>query len=133
MQWINVPSFESESNETYSFGLDAVNKINVLSLGLDKDFFAGLQAGNKILFFGLQLVKMVNDSVAAGAKTVRGGLTAGGLFYTPTLLTGVTMDMPVATNEIFGPVAAIIKFQNEEEVIRLANTTERGLAGECKI
>lgn len=75
---------------------------------------------------------MVNDSVKAGAKTVRGGLTGGGLFYTPTLLTEVTMDMPVATNEIFGPVAAITKFQNEEEVIRLANTSERGLAGGCK-
>ena len=64
-----------------------------------------------------------------GAKPVRGGLALGGLFYAPTLLTGVKMDMPVATQEIFGPVAAIIPFQNEEEVIRLANTTDKGLAG----
>lgn len=87
---------------------------------------------NNLSFNDPQLVKMVNDSVAKGAKTVRGGLTAGGLFYTPTVLTEVTMDMPVGTNEIFGPVAAIIKFQTEEEVIRLANTSDRGLAGGWK-
>lgn len=76
-----------------------------------------------------RLVKIVKDSVSAGAKTVRGGLSIGGLFYAPTLLTGVKMDMPVATQEIFGPVAAIIPFQNEEEVVRLANKTDKGLAG----
>lgn len=76
-----------------------------------------------------RLVKIVKDTVSAGAKTVRGGLALGGLFYAPTLLTGVTMDMPAATEEIFGPVAAIIPFQKEEEVIRLANTTDKGLAG----
>lgn len=74
-------------------------------------------------------MKIVKESVSTGAKTVRGGLSLGGLFYAPTLLTGVKMDMPVATQEIFGPVAAIIPFQNEEEVIRLANTTDMGLAG----
>ncbi|XP_050718624.1 succinate-semialdehyde dehydrogenase, mitochondrial-like [Eriocheir sinensis] len=116
-------SIHDEFVSRYAAAMDAELKTGC---GLDK----GINQGpiiNKRQFD--RLVKMVNDSVKAGAKTVRGGLTAGGLFYTPTLLTGVTMDMPVATNEIFGPVAAIIKFQTEEEVIRLANTTDRGLAG----
>jgi len=76
-----------------------------------------------------RLEKMVQESVAAGAKVVRGGSSPGGLFFPPTLLTGVTSNMPIARQEIFGPVAAIIKFKTEEEVVRLANTTERGLAG----
>ncbi|KAK3862575.1 hypothetical protein Pcinc_031572 [Petrolisthes cinctipes] len=76
-----------------------------------------------------RLDKMVKESVAAGATVVRGGMSCGGLFYPPTLLTGVKPNMPIAQQEIFGPVAAILKFKTEEEVIRLANTTDRGLAG----
>lgn len=76
-----------------------------------------------------QLDKMVRESVAAGATVIRGGSSPGGLFYPPTLLTGVKPHMPIACQEIFGPVAAILKFKTEEEVIRLANTTDRGLAG----
>lgn len=73
---------------------------------------------------------MVKESVTAGAKVVRGGSSPGGLFYLPTLLTGVTPEMAVARKEIFGPVAAVMSFRTEEEVIRLANTTDMGLAGE---
>lgn len=76
-----------------------------------------------------RLVKMIDESIAAGAKVVRGGKPGGGLFYPPTLLTGITLDMPVAKEEIFGPVAAILKFREEEEVVRLANGTAMGLAG----
>lgn len=72
---------------------------------------------------------MIDESIAAGAKVVRGGKPGGGLFYPPTLLTGITLDMPVAKEEIFGPVAAILKFREEEEVVRLANGTAMGLAG----
>ncbi|XP_069941988.1 succinate-semialdehyde dehydrogenase, mitochondrial-like isoform X2 [Cherax quadricarinatus] len=76
-----------------------------------------------------QLDKMVRETVSAGAQVVRGGASQGGLYYAPTLLTGVTPDMALAKNEIFGPVAPIIKFSTEEEVVSLANTTDRGLAG----
>ncbi|XP_042877564.1 succinate-semialdehyde dehydrogenase, mitochondrial-like [Penaeus japonicus] len=76
-----------------------------------------------------RLVKMTDESIAAGAKVVRGGKPGGGLFYPPTLLTGVSGDMPVAKEEIFGPVAPILKFREEDEVVRIANTSDMGLAG----
>lgn len=74
--------------------------------------------------------KLVADSLAAGATLALGGKRdlAGDNFYQPTILTGVTNDMPIACNEIFGPVSPIIAFDNEEEVISLANDTEYGLA-----
>ena len=74
--------------------------------------------------------KLVADSVTLGATVHLGGeqTTDGGSFYLPTILTGVTNDMPIAANEIFGPVAPIIAFDSEEEVIDMANNTEYGLA-----
>jgi succinate-semialdehyde dehydrogenase/glutarate-semialdehyde dehydrogenase len=74
--------------------------------------------------------KLVTDSIAAGASLVCGGKqdSAGDNFYQPTILTGVTNDMPIAANEIFGPVSPIIAFDNEDEVIAMANATEYGLA-----
>ena len=74
--------------------------------------------------------KLVADSLAAGAILALGGKrdSAGDNFYQPTILTGVTNDMPIASNEIFGPVSPIIAFDNEEEVLALANDTEYGLA-----
>lgn len=74
--------------------------------------------------------KLVADSLAAGATLALGGKrdSAGDNFYQPTILTGVTNDMPIACNEIFGPVSPIIAFDNEAEVIALANDTEYGLA-----
>ena len=49
-------------------------------------------------------------------------------FYSPTVLIGVTSDMAVFRNEIFGPVAPVTVFETEEEAIQLANDTEFGLA-----
>lgn len=73
---------------------------------------------------------LVADSIAMGAKLVLGGKRdeAGKNFYQPTILTNVTNDMPIAANEIFGPVSPIMAFDNEEEVIAMANDTEYGLA-----
>lgn len=73
---------------------------------------------------------LVKDSIAAGAKLVLGGQRdpAGDAFYQPTILTNVTNDMPIARNEIFGPVSPIIAFDDEDQVIALANDTEYGLA-----
>ncbi|MEL0657711.1 NAD-dependent succinate-semialdehyde dehydrogenase [Psychromonas arctica] len=74
--------------------------------------------------------KLVKESVAAGAKVILGGEIdkAGNAFYQPTILTNVTNDMPIASNEIFGPVSPIISFEDEDEVITMANDTEYGLA-----
>ncbi len=74
--------------------------------------------------------RLVEDAVKSGARIVIGGKRheRGGTFYEPTLLADVTMDMDVAREEIFGPVAPVIRFKDEEEAIRLANDTEYGLA-----
>lgn len=73
---------------------------------------------------------LVQDSIAAGATVALGGGShdLGGNFYQPTVLTGVTAAMPVFRNEIFGPVAPVVCFDTEEEVIAMANDTEFGLA-----
>ncbi|GLX81459.1 NAD-dependent succinate-semialdehyde dehydrogenase [Thalassotalea eurytherma] len=74
--------------------------------------------------------ELVTASVSLGAKVVTGGelLEAGSHYYPPTVLSDVTNDMPIAQQEIFGPVAPIITFDSEEQVITLANNTEYGLA-----
>jgi succinate-semialdehyde dehydrogenase/glutarate-semialdehyde dehydrogenase len=73
---------------------------------------------------------LVGDAVAKGAKVVVGGkpAAAGPLFFEPSVLTGVTTKMTIAHEEIFGPVASLIRFDSEEEAIRLANDTPFGLA-----
>lgn len=73
----------------------------------------------------------VRDDVAKGAKTEVGGFApeVPGFFMQPTVLSGVTTDMTVAHDETFGPLAPIFSFGDEEEVVRLANQTEFGLAG----
>ncbi len=72
----------------------------------------------------------VADAVALGATITTGGTShaAGALFFTPTVLTGVTSAMKVAREETFGPVAPLFKFESEAEAIKLANATEFGLA-----
>ena len=64
--------------------------------------------------------------VLTGGRPTDGGL--GGFFYEPTVLVDVDNSMRVVREEIFGPVAAIMPFDTEEEVVRLANDTEYGLA-----
>ncbi len=57
-----------------------------------------------------------------------GGNRRGGLFFEPTVLTGVTVDMKIAHEETFGPVAPLFRFETEEDVVEMANNTEFGLA-----
>ncbi|XP_017783347.1 PREDICTED: glutarate-semialdehyde dehydrogenase DavD [Nicrophorus vespilloides] len=76
--------------------------------------------------------KMVEDAVAKGAKVILGGKPAtayGELYYEPTLLTHISSDMELYKEEVFGPVATLIKFKTEEEGLAIANGTQRGLAG----
>lgn len=72
----------------------------------------------------------VDDAVAKGAKVAIGGTNhaLGGLYYEPTVLTGVTPRMRVFREEIFGPIAPVMTFKDEEEALALANDTEYGLA-----
>ncbi len=81
---------------------------------------------------GLKKVEAhVADAVGKGAKIVLGGKrhSRGGQFFEPTVIANVTPDMIVSYEETFGPVAPLIRFKTEDEVIRLANNTEFGLAG----
>jgi succinate-semialdehyde dehydrogenase / glutarate-semialdehyde dehydrogenase len=72
----------------------------------------------------------VADALAKGAKVALGGKrhALGGRFFEPTILTGVTKEMKVATEETFGPVAPLFRFKDEADVIAQANDTEFGLA-----
>ena len=72
----------------------------------------------------------IADAIGKGAKVMSGGKrhALGGSFFEPTILTGVTSQMAVAREETFGPVAPLFRFKTEEEVIKLANDTEFGLA-----
>ena len=73
---------------------------------------------------------LVAAAIADGAVARTGGRTSaiGGNFYEPTVLTGVTPDMEITRNEIFGPIAPIITFDSESEAIAIANDTPFGLA-----
>ena len=70
---------------------------------------------------------LVKRSVAAGATLVAGG-THDGLFYKPTVLANVKTDMPAYAEEVFGPVAPVIKFKTIEEAIALASENQYGLS-----
>jgi benzaldehyde dehydrogenase (NAD) len=72
------------------------------------------------------ITDIVRRSVDAGARIVTGG-TADGLFLRPTVLAEVTPDMPAFAEEIFGPVAVITTYRDEDEAVRLANGTPYGL------
>jgi succinate-semialdehyde dehydrogenase/glutarate-semialdehyde dehydrogenase len=74
----------------------------------------------------------VRDAEKKGGKIIQGGQRMPDLgrnFFQPTVITGMTTDMTLATEETFGPVAGLFKFETEEEVIKLANSAEVGLAG----
>jgi succinate-semialdehyde dehydrogenase/glutarate-semialdehyde dehydrogenase len=72
----------------------------------------------------------IADAVAKGATVAAGGKrhALGGTFFEPTVLTGVPHNALIFSDETFGPVAPIFRFETEEEVLRLANDTPFGLA-----
>ncbi|WP_413220718.1 aldehyde dehydrogenase family protein [Tritonibacter mobilis] len=78
---------------------------------------------------------MVKEATAAGARIASGGSkpdalsSCGGFFYAPTVLDGVTPQMEIANEEVFGPVVSVLPFDDEEEAVNLANATPYGLAG----
>jgi succinate-semialdehyde dehydrogenase / glutarate-semialdehyde dehydrogenase len=95
--------------------------------GLDE----GVQQGPLVNVGAVDDVEqLVQRSTEAGAHIALGGARSdlGPCYYQPTVLTGVTPDMAVFRNEIFGPVAPVTAFRDEAEAIALANDTEFGLA-----
>ncbi|KAF9064740.1 aldehyde dehydrogenase [Rhodocollybia butyracea] len=80
-----------------------------------------------------RVMHYIDSAKAAGAKAFIGGdrpshTTSEGFFINPTIFTECTPDMKILQEEVFGPVAAVVKFKTEEEAIEMANDTEYGLA-----
>lgn len=77
-----------------------------------------------------KILKYIELGKQAGAKCVTGGnrVAGKGFFIEPTVFDGVTDEMPIATDEIFGPVLSVLPFDSVEEVIARANNTMYGLA-----
>ena len=104
----------------------AVSKLRV-GPGIDPDVSVGPLIDNRAQ---QKVQDIVSDAVARGAKLAVGGNcnSMDGRFFPPTVLTKVTPEMRLASEEIFGPVAPIFRFESEEQVLRLANQTDFGLA-----
>lgn len=77
----------------------------------------------------IEIAKQEGATIACGGERNTAGDLAKGAYFKPTLITDVTNDMRVAQEEIFGPVACVIKFKDEADVIRMANDSEYGLGG----
>ncbi|MFN3296723.1 NAD-dependent succinate-semialdehyde dehydrogenase [Caldimonas sp.] len=101
----------------------------VRSLKVGNGFEAGVQLGPLIDEPALAKVEAhVADATAKGARVLTGGRRVGERFFAPTVLADVTPEMLCSRQETFGPVAPVLRFQTEDEVIALANATEFGLA-----
>ena len=112
----------------------AVDAFNKVSVGdpLDPNTQMGAQVDQgqlrKIMSY-VELAKQEGATVACGGEPCTDGACAKGCFMKPTLIVNATNDMRVAQEEIFGPVAVVIKFKTEEEVIAMANDSVYGLGG----
>ena len=111
--------------------VDAFQKIRVGD-PLDPNTQMGSQINEgqlkKIMSY-IDIAKQEGATIACGGAPCTEGVCAKGSFMQPTLITNVTNDMRVAQEEIFGPVAVVIKFKTEEEVIAMANDSIYGLGG----
>ncbi len=89
----------------------------------DKDTYIGVLAREDL---AIDLEKQVNESVDMGAKILVGGKRKGS-FFEPSLIGGVTPDMPLFREETFGPAIGITVFESEEEAVALSNASDFGL------
>ncbi|MFN4763579.1 NAD-dependent succinate-semialdehyde dehydrogenase [Gillisia sp. Q332] len=90
---------------------------------LDEATYIGVMAREDL---AKDLEDQVQQSVKAGAKIILGGKRKGA-YFEPTIITGVTPDMPVFKEETFGPVISVTTFNDEKEAIQLVNTSSFGL------
>ena len=113
---------------------DTVKAFNNVKVGVswDPETQMGSQINErqleKILSY-VEIGKQEGARLICGGERITDGELAKGCFMRPTLLADVTNDMRVAQEEIFGPVACILKFRDEDEVIRIANDNAYGLGG----
>ena len=113
-----------------AFAAKLAEKVKAFKVGAGTE--AGVVIGPLIDANGLAKVEEhVADATAKGARVMLGGKRheRGGLFFQPTVLTGVTQAMKIAREETFGPVAPLFRFKTDDEAIAMANDTEFGLAG----
>ena len=112
-----------------AFAQKLIDRVRALKVGPGTE--AGVAQGPLINAAAVAKVEEhIADATAHGAKVVTGGKrhALGGTFYEPTVLTGVTAEMKLFREETFGPVAPLIRFKTDAEVVELANRTEFGLA-----
>ena len=105
---------------------EAVAKLKVGN-GLEDGVTQGPMIDEKAV---TKVEELIADAKNKGATIALGGNrhALGGSFFTPTVLTNLTKDMLIASEEIFGPVAPLFRFKTEAEAIKMANDTEFGLA-----
>lgn len=105
---------------------DATSKL-VVGNGGDSDVTQGPMIDNAAVG---KVEDFIADATGKGGEVVQGGKrhNLGGTYFEPTIITGATDEMRFATEEIFGPLAAIYKFEDEDQAISTANATEYGLA-----
>jgi succinate-semialdehyde dehydrogenase/glutarate-semialdehyde dehydrogenase len=103
----------------------------VAQLKVGEGFTPGVETGPLISSAALDKVEAhIANALMRGAKLLTGGArhALGGQFFQPTVLSHCTPDMQICRDETFGPVAPLIRFSNEADVVRMANDTEFGLA-----
>ena len=112
-----------------AFAAKLAERVKALKVGPGTE--AGVTQGPLINDAALAKVEShVGDATGSGARVITGGRrhALGGNFYEPTVLADVTPAMKIFSEETFGPVAPLIRFRDDAEVIELANRTEFGLA-----
>ena len=113
--------------DAFAAKLKAATEALSVGDGLDDGITTGPLINDKAV---AKVQDHIADATAKGAQVVTGGLPhdLGGTFFQPTIVTGVTQDMKVAQEETFGPLAPLFKFEDEDDVIAMANDTIFGLA-----
>ena len=108
------------------------SKIEALKVGNGLE--AGHEIGPLINQGAVEKVQShIQDALSKQGRLVTGGQShvAGPLFFEPTLIADANTDMLVATQETFGPLAVVFKFETEDQAVQMANDTEYGLAAYC--
>jgi len=119
-----------QSSVYADFASRLASKVSAFKLGngLDKETTHGPLIHERAIE---KVERHVKDAVSKGAQILVGGskMEGPGNFFAATVLSDVPAGVQLANEETFGPVAALIKFETEDEVVRLANDTPFGLAG----
>jgi len=132
-QSCNAPTKMLVSAKNYDKAVEvAVQTANSTTVGDPQGEFRIGPIANKVQYE--KILRMIEIGIEEGASLVAGGIEKPegyekGFYVKPTVFADVTNDMTIAKEEIFGPVLSIIKYDNEEEAIEIANDTEYGLAG----